>query len=547
MLLVTGALITGAPARASGLISASASSSSASVGELDVSFSAAAAITSFTVHIITANGTDVLDLPEAKFTMTSPPGMASSTWALSNAITTSQLLLGTYSITVDATDGTDSVTGQPAGVLDYLIQPTVSLTVSPAVLNYASPTTTLSGTVTGLWPDGSVRPVTRQQVLVTNAEGQSLRTQTDANGDFSTSVSYADTFTASVSGSRLAPANWPSAGWPSVVVTTATTPTHLTATATSSQVTYGQQVTVSGQLTYQPETTSQGLGGMPVVIDAPGYPQLSIPVTAADGSFSATFTATASGSVLVYFNSPEYAEPGSFPYLASAEAVTNPITVLRPTSLTQFSASVTSSRLVSVTGCVGIADLPPSTANSVPGTVTIQYSAGEGGPWRRLGTITQLNSATGGSCGVATVEAAYTGSFPVKLASAYYRASFTPQANTNLLGSASTPVLAWKYPTQVKSLRVSARKLPKGSKLTISGQLLQDTKRWLPYGHQQVQIVYRKPQAKSWYSILTVTTNSAGRFTATFTDTFSATWSAFYPGNATHYNSSPAGIRVTVS
>jgi hypothetical protein len=367
--------------------------------------------------------------------------------------------------------------------------------------------------------------------------------QTNAQGDFSTSVSSADTFTASVSGSTLA-----SASSLPATVTASTTATQLTATATPTQVTYGQQVTVSGQLTYQPETTSQGLGGMPVVIDAPGgYPQLSIPVTAADGSFSATFTATASGPVLVYFNNAKYAESGSFPYLAPAEAGTDQITVDRPTSLTQFSASVTSSGLVSVHGCAGIADLPASTASGVPGTVTIQYSASKAGPWHRLGTISQLNSAAGSGCGIATVEAAYAGTFAVKLARAYYRASFTPQAGVALLSSASAPVLAWKYLTQVKSLKVSARRVARRSKLTISGQLLQDTKRWVPYGHQLVQIVFRKPGAKNTYWIVKVTTNSAGKFTATFTDTFTATWSAFYQGNATHYDCSSAGIKVTAS
>jgi hypothetical protein len=536
-------LLAGAPARASGPISATASSPAASVGELTVSFTAATAISGFTVHIITARGTDVLDLPETAFTMTSSStgsGMASSTWALSHAITTSQLLLGTYSITVDATDGPDSVTGQPAGELDFLIQPTVSLLASPAVLGYASPSATLSGTVTGLWPDGSTRSLTGQQVLVMNSEGQSQQTQTGASGDFTTSASYADTFTASVSGRTLA-----SASSAPVTVTAATTPTELTATVGTTRTRYGQQVTVSGKLSYQPESSWQGLAGMPVVVVAPGYPRLSIPVTAADGSFSATFTATQSGPVLVYFNNAQYQQSGSFPYQAPAEAATNPITVDRATSLTQFSASVTPARIVSVRGCVGIADLPAGTESGVPGTIRIQYSASKSGPWHRLGTISQLNSSAGIRCGIATVEAAYAGRFAVKLARAYYRASFKPRAGANLLSSVSAPALAWKYQTKITSLKVSVRKVAKRSKLTISGQLLQDTKRWVRFGHQQVRIVFRRPRAKNSFWIVKVTTNSAGKFTATFTDNFSATWSAFYQGNATHYDCRSAGIKVT--
>jgi hypothetical protein len=497
------------------------------------------------VHILSASGTDVLDLPEADFTMTSSTtgsGTASSTWTLGQAITTSQLLLGTYSITVDATDaGSESVTGQAAGTLGYLIQPTITLTASPAVLSYASPTTTLLGTVTGLRPDGSTGPMAGQQVLVTDSAGHSQRAQTNASGDFSLPVNYADTFTASVSGSALA-----SASSAPVTVTAATTPTQLTSAVSTTQAAYGQQVTVSGQLSYEPGTTWQGLAGMSVVVVAPGYPQLSTPVTGPDGSFTASFTATQSGPVLVYFNNAQYQEPGSVPYLAPAQAETGQITMDRQTSLTQFSASVASSRLVSVHGCVGIADLPAGTTGNVPGTVTIQYSASEAGPWHSLGTISQLNSAPGSSCGIVTVEAAYTGSFAVKLAKAYYRASFTPQAGANLLGSVSAPVLAWKYLTQVKSLKVSAKRVARSGKLTISGQLLQDSKRWVPYGHQQLEIVYRKPNGKLWYSTIKVTTSSTGKFSATFRDAFNATWSVFYAGNATHYDCSPAGIKVSV-
>jgi hypothetical protein len=544
VLLVTGTLLTQAAARASGQISASASSPTTSVGQLSISFTAGTAITSFTVHILTASGTDVLDLPEADFTMTSSStgtDTASSTWTLSQAITTSQLLLGTYAITVDAADaGGDAVAGQAAGTLDYLIQPTVTLTASPAVLGYASPSTTLSGTVTGQWPDGSNSPLAGQAVLVTNSEGQSQQAQTNASGDFTTSASNADTFTASVSGSTLA-----SASSPPVAVTAVTTPTELTATGAPAKVSYGQQVTVSGELSYEPGTTYEGLAGMSVVVVTPGYPQLSIPVTDADGAYSASFTATQSGPVFVYFNNAQYQESGSVPYLAPAQAETDQITVERQTSLTQFAATVTSSGIVNVHGCVGIADLPAGTAD-VAGTVTIQYSASTAGPWHRLGTIGQFNSEAGSTCGIATVEASYTGSFTVKLARAYYRASFTPQASANLLGSVSTPVLAWKYSTRVESLKVSARRISKGGKLTISGQLLQDTKRWVPYGQQQLLVVYRKPNGKLWYSSVTVTTNSAGEFSATVKDSVSAIWSVLYAGNATHYDCRPAGIKVTV-
>jgi hypothetical protein len=60
-------------------------------------------------------------------------------------------------------------------------------------------------------------------------------------------------------------------------------------------------------------------------------------------------------------------------------------------------------------------------------------------------------------------------------------------------------------------------------------------------------IVYRKPGRKTWYIGARTRTSSHGRFTATIKDTFSAIWSAFYPGDAGHYFSLPAGILVRVS
>ncbi len=190
---------------------------------------------------------------------------------------------------------------------------------------------------------------------------------------------------------------------------------------------------------------------------------------------------------------------------------------------------------------------PLSTGAGVSGTITIQYSAGQAGPWRRLGTISDLTSPANGSCGIATVEAAFTGRFSVKLARSYYRASFAPQPGENLLGSVSGPVLAWKYPTQIASLKVSTRRVARGGKITVSGQLLQDTKSWVPYRRQLVQIVYRKPGVKTSSLVVKVITNSAGKFIATFPDNFTATWSVLYPGNATHYHCNSAGIKVTVS
>jgi hypothetical protein len=49
-----------------------------------------------------------------------------------------------------------------------------------------------------------------------------------------------------------------------------------------------------------------------------------------------------------------------------------------------------------------------------------------------------------------------------------------------------------------------------------------------------VLIILRPHGSGTWYWIAKSKTDSAGKFSATFTDPASATWSAEYTGNSTH-------------
>jgi hypothetical protein len=536
---------TAAPVQAqSGSITVQAGSPPTSAGSLSVGLTTADGddISAFTAHILTASGTDVLDLPESDFTLASGTE-AAGTWTINTPITTSQLLLGTYTVTIDAADdGGGSVTGADAGQLAFLIQPAVTLAANPAALGYGAASTTLSGTVTGLLPDGSTSPLAGQQVEITDSSDNAQTTQTDSAGNFSMSTSDASTFTATVRGSTLA-----TASSAPVTVAASTAPTDLTATVSTAQVTFGQQVTVTGTLTYQPGASPEGLAGVSVVVLAPGYPDLSVPVTDSSGNFTSTFTATQSGPVQVYFNNATYQQGGSYPYLAPAQAATDPITVSLPTSLTRFSAKVATSGTLSVSGCLGVTGIPASSSLSVEGSITIQYATRRSGPWRRLGTITHTTASAGATCGVATAEASFRGAFAARLPRAYYRASFAPRSDASWLASVSSPVLAWKYRTEIKSLKVSPTRLKKGRKLTVSGQLFQHKRRWLPFGKQTIEVIWRKPDTKAWDYTVTVKTNSRGRFTATVRVSFTALWSAYYPGRSSDYSTAPPGVRVTVT
>ena len=525
-------------AAASGSILVTASSPAASVGKLALAFNATSNITSFTAHIVTASGTDVLDLPESAFSKTSGTAKV-GTWTVNNAITQQQLTLGSYTVTVDATDaGSDHITGVTAGTLNYLIQPTVTLKASPTTIGLSHPTSTVSGTVTGLWPDGSTHPIADELVQSTGP----LPTQpfTDASGRFSFTTSFGGTFNVYVQGGDVAPASSPS-----VTIKANYARTAITAKLSTSKFSYGKAVTVSGTLTYKPGSAWKPLGGVQVVVSAPGYPQ-SAPITDSAGHYSATFTALSSGPVTVYFNNVNAADFAAYQWLNPAQVTTRSLLLTLPTSITQFSATVDPLGFVHVSGCIGIESLPYNEAYGSSLPVIVQYSPHPSGPWTRLGKTTQF-TPNDTNCGITELEASFAGRLPVRSARAYYRVYSPGDAAQQIQPSVSPSRLAWKYLTKIRSLKVSPRQVAVGGHIRISGQLLQDTKGWKAFGHQQILIVYRKPGRKTWFIVASTRTSSHGRFTATVRARFSAFWSAFYAGDSTHYFSFPAGILVRVS
>ena len=103
------------------------------------------------------------------------------TWTVKTPISEHQLDFGSYQIMVDATDtGGDSISKSVAGPLNYFIEPTITLKASPTVIGQANPTATLSGTVTGLWPDGSTGPIAG--VTATTTADVFYQATTDATG-----------------------------------------------------------------------------------------------------------------------------------------------------------------------------------------------------------------------------------------------------------------------------------------------------------------------------------------------------------------------------
>jgi hypothetical protein len=206
-------------------------------------------------------------------------------------------------------------------------------------------------------------------------------------------------------------------------------------------------------------------------------------------------------------------------------------TVKLPTVVSGFAATLNQDWRVSVHGCLALRDGVPGSVPSLAG-LTIQYAAGPNGPWRPLGGLAKQASLGCGHGG-----RAFGGVLPARLNFAYYRATYaggTDKAGTGFLGSVSGTVLAWKYGDQISSFATSLRTVAKGGKLTVSGQLRYYSGQWRNHPGQQVLIILRPHGSGTWYWIAKARTNSAGKFSATFTDPVSATWSAEYTGNSTH-------------
>src|SRR5215469_4993724 len=227
--------------------------------------------------------------------------------------------------------------------------------------------------------------------------------------------------------------------------------------------------------------------------------------------------------------SPQVTATPTDPVTTAASPPAKP--VKRATVVIGFTATLNPDWRVAVHGCLSLRDRVPGSVPSLAG-LTIQYAAGPNGPWRPLGGLGSQASQACGHGGLA-----FTGILPARLNYAYYRATYaggTDKAGTGYLGSVSGRVLAWKYGDRISSFAISKRAVAKGGKLTVSGQLQYYSGTWRNHAGQELLIILRPHGSGTWYWIARSKTDSAGKFSATFTDPVSATWSAEYTGNSAH-------------
>ena len=509
--------------------------------QLSVTADSTSVLASMTVHLLdTTMNTDALDLvmnPPAE-----GPAPGESTWT-SDVITTATLPLGTYNATVDATDqGGTTVTQLAAPPPPIAFQHVPTITPNPVnlVISYDNQHPTISGTVTELTPGAaSAMPYANQPVFVADASlpGGGASVVTDANGAYSYTFAApgpSETFTVEV---LPTPAVAAASAAP-VSFSVVTDPVTMTASLSAKTITYGAKVTVSGTVTYEPGSAFVPLHGLAVQVfyNRAGGTLVATALTDPNGHFSATLPKEAA--------TVHWVLQAGGPYLTTA-TVTLPMKVNLPTVISGFQATLSNLWRISYRGCIALPAGVPGFVPSLAG-LTVQYAAGANGPWKTLGTVPKQKSVLCGNGGQT-----FSGTLTAKLNYAYYRAVYaggTNTAGTGFLASVSGKALAWKYEDRITSFSVSPRSVPKGGKLTVAGTLQYFLSgSWRAYAKQTVYVILRPKGSTTWYYIVAVSTNSVGRFSATFKDPVTATWSAEYFGNSTHLATLAPNVAVTVT
>jgi hypothetical protein len=506
--------------------------------QLSITADSSAPLATMTAHLADATTTDTLTMqPPADGTQG-----GDSTWTAPVTAGTSpgDLPLGTYNVTVDVTfqDGTPPDRGARGGTVTFQETPSVTLTVDNPAVSYDHRHPTVFGAVTVTLPGATTAaPYARHKIVLDDSVQGDVTVTTDKTGHYShtfPSPRPGETVTAKVpASSTVAGASSPN----SITFTTHQDHVTMSERLSATTVTYGRKVSVRGTVRYAP-----GTGGL--------VPLNGQTVRIYDGARSSTPVATAVTDRTGHFTAalPKVAASlhwvlrASGAYLSTATS-TLPMKVNLPTAITGFHATLSQYWQVSFHGCLRPRPGVPGSVPSLAG-LTIQYAPRPGGPWHTLGAVARQTSLICGNGG-----RTFSGTRPARLNYAYYRAVYaggTNRAGTGYLPAVSGKVLAWKYEDRITSFGVSARTVAKGGQLTVSGRLQYYFAKWRNYPGQQVRIILRPQGSKTWYYIAVAQTNSAGQFSATFTDPVSATWSAEYLGDAAHLAAVAAMIYVAV-
>ncbi len=244
-------------------------------------------IQTMTAHVYSASMQDVAN-PTMAYNSSLSSGTSDQVWVASPPIAESALPAGTYTVTVDAADGTETDTGLAApGSFSFTYTTDVlTVTASPPAVTQGSQNVTFAGTLTGSAPGGTPVGIANVPVNLSGAASNPVAT-TGSNGNFSypaTGVTPG-TYAFSIAATSTYPAAAASAS-----VTAQQAATSITVAASPASVTEGEQaVTFSGSVSVTPAPpatqTPTGIGsGVPIYLNGSSTPVTQ--TTDANGDFS---------------------------------------------------------------------------------------------------------------------------------------------------------------------------------------------------------------------------------------------------------------------
>jgi len=544
---VTAVLVpVAATASSSPVVIDSVSSPASEPGLLSVQVEASSDITDLTVYV-NSGGTTDLTIPFSDLSLTSGSAQ-DGTWTVLAPITTSQLGLGTYQVTVDATAGGTTLTGLSAPEQFFFgLYPSVTIAATTTTLSYFQQSVTVSGQVTAYTPTGVLEDVPDQVVSITGEDGESWSATTDQNGDYARTITpdlvngtgLAGAFSASVSSS---PTIMPASS-PSLELTGEVTPVQVSVTLSTSVAEFGTPVTLSGTAEYESGGIWLPLADSPIdVTGTDYYSGNSVPPTAATTDANGVFSVTLPAQPTTTWS----ANPAASQYLTAGDAEwglpnSATLTVVLPTRITTLDISYNPLGQVAASGCLGlgtaVSSFPDVTAPART-NLYLQYSRSATGPWRTLGAVDDRKS-----CGSGT---GFSGTVTPATLSGHYRIDFAGQLLYQ--PSVSATRYAATVPTRFSSFDVTPRAVSGHGRIRVTGQLQQKTHGWKDLGGALITIYIEPAGSTTWYWFRKkVHLSGSGRFSVSFADPGSGHWAVGYAGNSTHLETLSRHIYVTAS
>lgn len=471
---------------------------------------------------------------------------------LLNPLAQGDLPLGTYNISVDASDANETDTGltTSAPPLVYMYS-NVALTASSTQISFGNVNATVSGTLTGVPPWGTDKtdvgignePVT----LINGTTGTSAQIGTTSGQDGSYSSAPVtedpdDTYSVSVntdSGINTQTVSLP--------LNVKQTTTRVSAAVTPVDLVYGKSTgMMQGEAEIQTGPhTFVPLAGSSVTVDvgtAAKVVKSTLVATKSNGTFSFSLPSTEGTRWSVHAGGTALLLPST---------ATGTVHIAVPVKFASSSTQLDPFGRVSASACLRVtaANFKPPTSPAPQ----LQTSQHRDGPWLTLGTMVHQQPA--GSCAAAN-ESLFTVVKNAKyFPGAYYRELFP--SGINFQRALTAVVHQAKTPTALLNSAESPKTVKPGGRITFTGQLMRRVgSSFKPFGNQQYEIGFQLPHKGAFDCLSThptsgpcrmFKTKANGKFTATFADLKGSTnWVIEYNGSSKYFAVRSGLFPVTV-